>query len=183
MKEISLHILDIVQNSVSAKASEVKIDIAESISENIIKVSISDNGCGMDKEFLKNVTDPFTTTRTTRKVGLGIPLFKLAAEQAGGSFSIESEKGVGTIVRASFEHNNIDRSPIGDMAGTLISLVSVNETVDFVYSHTAENGTFIFDTKEIRNTLGEVPLSEYEVLNWIEGYINEGLYRIKATTY
>ncbi len=183
MKEISLHILDIVQNSISAKASEVKIDIYESVAENIVNVCITDNGCGMDKEFLKNVTDPFTTTRTTRKVGLGLPLFKLAAEQAGGRFDIESEKGVGTKTRASFEFDNIDRSPIGDMPGTMVTLISLNETVDFLYSHSTDNGKFIFDTKEIRKNLGEVLLSEYEVLKWIEGYIEEGLREVKATTY
>ena len=178
-----MHILDIVQNSVSANATEIKIDIKESVNRNLLKITVADNGCGMDEEFLKNVTDPFTTTRSTRKVGLGIPLFKLAAEQAGGCFDIKSQKGVGTEVMAEFEYDNIDRSPIGDMAGTIVSLISVNETVDFVYSHCTDKGEFIFDTKEIRNTLGDVPLSEYEVLNWIEGYINEGIMSIEATTY
>ena len=98
MKELSLHILDIVQNSVSAKATEIKIEIKESVNRNFVKITVTDNGCGMDKEFLENVTDPFATTRTTRKVGLGIPLFKLAAEQAGGCFDIKSQKGFLFIV-------------------------------------------------------------------------------------
>ncbi len=183
MKEISLNILDIAQNSVSAKATEIGIKIEESLKKNVLAIHITDNGCGMDEEFLSKVTDPFTTTRTTRKVGLGLPLFKMAAEQAGGEFKIESEKGVGTKVTATFVHDNIDRSPLGDMTGTMISLISMNAELDFVYSHTTDSGKFVFDTKEIRDALGDVPLSEYEVLEWIKQYINEGLASVGATTY
>lgn len=183
MKELSLHILDIVQNSISAKAAEVAIEICESAAKNIIEITITDNGCGMDGELLKKVTDPFTTTRSTRKVGLGVPLFKLAAEQAGGTFDISSKVGEGTTVKATFEYDNIDRSPIGDMAGTLTTLISVNENVDFVYTHATDKGKFEFDTKQIREVLGGVALNEFKVLCWIEEFIKEGLNSVEATTY
>lgn len=183
MKELSLHILDIVQNSVSAKATLITVEISESIKNNSLTVSIKDNGCGMSEDFLKNVVDPFTTTRTTRKVGLGIPLFKLAAEQAGGSFDIKSKLNVGTEVSITMLHNHIDRSPIGNMADTFMNLISMNESVDFVYIHTTDDGTLEFDTRQIREIMGDVPLSNIDVLNWITEYINENLSSINAHLY
>ena len=116
MKELSLHILDIAKNSVKAGASKIEITVSISESDDRLEIIISDNGCGMSKEFLARVRDPFTTTRTTRKAGLGIPLFEAAALQSGGDFDIESEEGVGTVVRAGFGYSNIDRAPLGSMS-------------------------------------------------------------------
>ena len=113
MKELSLHILDIVQNSVKAKATEIKIDIIESPEKNLLEISIADNGCGMSKDFLERVRDPFATTRTTRKVGMGISLFEAAAQQCGGHLAIDSELGKGTTLYVCFELDNIDRVNIG----------------------------------------------------------------------
>ena len=173
MIEISLHILDIVQNSIRANATLIEISINEDTNSNIMEIEISDNGCGMSEEFLKDVTNPFRTTRTTRKVGLGVPMFKSAAELTGGKFDITSELGRGTKVTAVFVHNSIDRQPLGDMAFTIASLVNSAPDIEFVYTHTFNGMSFDFDTREIRKTLGsEVPLTQPEVLSWIEDYIN-----------
>ena len=172
MVEISLHILDIVQNSIKAKASLVEIDITEDGGANLLTVIIKDNGCGMDKDFLKDVTNPFRTTRTTRKVGLGLSLFKSAAELTGGKFCITSEVGKGTVVRAEFVYDSIDRQPLGDMASTMSIIIGGAPDIDFIYRHNYCGNKFTFDTMSIRQVLGpEVPLSEADILNWIEDSI------------
>ena len=180
MKEISLNILDITYNSIKAKANKVEIIVSESQSRNLVEVSIQDNGCGMDEEFLRGVTDPFVTTRTTRKVGLGIPLFKQSAESTDGSFSITSKVGEGTKVYASFRLDHLDRMPIGDMSSTMVSLIQANDAIRFIYRHTTDHGAFVLDTDELHEQLGEVPLSEPAVLHWIEEYINENLEDIQG---
>lgn len=171
MRELSLHILDIVENSVKANASLIEVDIE--INGGFIIITVKDNGKGMDKEFLNSVTDPFTTTRTTRKVGLGIPLIKMAAENAGGSFSIESEKGVGTTLRVSFLINHIDRVPLGDITETIVTLIS--EKTDFIWKVSFEDKEFIFDTKEIKKELDPVPIDSVDVLVYLKSYIKENI--------
>ena len=184
MVEISLHILDIVQNSIKANASSIKIDIDIDTLKNYLKVEISDNGSGMTDEFLKEVINPFCTSRTTRKVGLGIPLFKNACEQTGGSFEITSKLGEGTKVIANFVFDSIDRQPLGDMASTILCAINTNDAIDYVY-HLSYNGNdFTFDTIKIRQTLGdEIPLSETDVLLWIEDYIKNETYNICGGAY
>lgn len=172
MRELSLNVLDIVQNSVSAGASLVGISVTES-SEAVMTIRISDNGCGMDTQQLRSVSDPFYTTRTTRKVGLGIPLYRMAAEQTGGGLQIESQKGEGTCVTATFHTDSIDCAPLGDMASTMCVLIGANESVDFVYTHETLRGSFTLDTRALREMMQGVPLSEPEVLNWIRDYIRE----------
>ncbi len=174
MREIALHILDIVQNSIVAGATEISVDICEDITKDIMTVVITDDGCGMSEEFLKDVTNPFTTKRTTRKVGLGIPLFKLAAENAGGSFKIKSEVGKGTIVTASFVHSHIDRQPLGNMAETLLGLLTAYENVNFIYKHTVDEKDFIFDSAKVKEILGDVSFSTPDVYMWLSEYITEG---------
>ncbi len=175
MKELSLHILDIAKNSVKAKATQIDIIIQEDILNNILSIEIKDNGCGMSKEFLKRVKDPFSTTRTTRKVGMGISLFEAAAVQCGGRLSIDSEEGVGTTLMVEFLYNHIDRAPIGDMAGTMQTLISGSPEIDFIYRHTKNESTFILNTKEMREVLGGVPLDSPEVVSWLYEYVTEGL--------
>lgn len=175
MKELSLHILDIAKNSVKAKASLIEIYVNEDFNKNLLTIEIKDDGCGMSKEFLATVKDPFSTTRTTRKVGLGIPLFEAACVQCGGELNITSEVGVGTTLTATFELDSIDRAPIGDMAGTMQTLISGSPTIEFIYQHTKNSKTFSLDTRELKTVLGDVPLDTPEVLMWIDGYINEGL--------
>lgn len=174
MREIALHILDIAQNSVTAGASEIRIEVTEDTAADILKVSIIDNGCGMSPEFLEKVTDPFTTKRTTRKVGLGIPLFKLAAENTGGSFEINSKQGEGTVVKAVFVHSHIDRQPLGNMAETILGLVTSYENVKFIYKHKLDNKEFAFDTTEIKEILGDVPFGNPDVYLWLSEYLSEG---------
>lgn len=175
MKELSLHILDIVQNSVKAKATDIQITVSEKPEENLLEITIADNGCGMSKELLARVKDPFATTRTTRKVGMGISLFEAAASQCGGHLEITSEEGVGTTLYVCFEYNSIDRAPLGDMAETMVTIIMSAPEINYVYKHIGPGGEFVFDTKEIKNVLGDVPLNNVDVLEWIKEYIEEGL--------
>lgn len=174
MREIALHILDIAQNSVTADAQNVGIDVIEDTAADTLTVIVTDDGCGMSPEFLKQVTDPFTTKRTTRKVGLGIPLFKLAAENTGGSFEIKSEVGKGTVVKAVFGLTHIDRQPLGNMAETMLGLVTTYENVNFVYTHRVDEKEFILNTAELKEILGDVPFSNLKVYSWLSGYLSEG---------
>lgn len=180
MLELSLHVLDIVNNSVKAKADTIEIIIDEQVEKNILSVTIRDNGCGMDEEFLKTVTDPFKTTRTTRKVGMGISLFQAAAEATGGNLTITSEKNVGTEVIATFTYNHIDRQPMGNMAATMQTLISSNEKINFKYKHIKNKKEFLFDTAQIKEVLGDVSLNIPEILVWIRDYIKEGLQEINS---
>ncbi len=176
MRELSLHILDIVQNSISANAKNILIEISEQADTDWMSIVIADDGKGMDAEFLAEVTSPFATTRTTRKVGLGIPLFKEAAEETGGSFTIESTPGKGTKVCAVFGYSHIDRQPLGDIASVMHILVHGNPDLDFYYKHLVGENEFIFDTKQIREVLGEeVRLDLPEILNWISKNLHSGI--------
>ncbi|HEX3025998.1 MAG TPA: ATP-binding protein [Clostridia bacterium] len=174
MQEISLNILDIAQNSVSAGASLIEITVDEQPGPDSLIVTIRDNGKGMTPEQVEAVTDPFYTTRTTRKVGLGVPFFKMAAEMSGGSFSIRSKVGEGTVVCGKFGLSNIDRMPIGDVNATILTLITCNPGLDFVYTRRKGGGEFILDTREVRNVLGEVPLNNGEVTLWIRDFLREG---------
>ena len=171
MKELSLHILDIAQNSLSAGASLVEMLLEETSAA--LSVTIRDDGRGMTQELVRRVLDPFTTTRTTRKVGMGLPLFKLAAEQTGGTLDIESAPGEGTVVRAIFQTGSIDIPPLGDMAGTLVTLVSGAPDVDFVYRYMTDGNLSELDTRELRAVLEDVALDTPEVLAWIRDSLRE----------
>lgn len=178
MEELSLHILDIAKNSVKAKASLVEIAVTEDEEKNLLTIGIFDDGCGMSEEFLKTVKDPFSTTRTTRKVGMGISLFEAASVQCGGELNITSKEGVGTKVTATFKYDHIDRAPLGDTKGTMLTLISGSPEIDFLYRHTKNGKEFCLDTREIRSVLGDVPLDMPDVLSWLDGYISEGLCEI-----
>lgn len=171
MKELSLNILDIAKNSVSAGAKLISIGVSET--ESRLVITIDDDGCGMDPEFLAQVTDPFTTTRTTRKVGMGIPLLKMTAEMAGGSFDIQSTVGAGTTVTAQFDRFSIDRPPLGDLAGSVVTLVQGSPDTEFVLERKCDGDEYVFDTRQIREIMGGIPLNEPEILQWIQEYIME----------
>jgi len=173
MKELSLNILDITENSVKAGATLTEIIVTEKGSELVI--SIKDNGSGMSEDVVKSVTDPFYTTRTTRKVGLGIPLFKLAAEQTGGRIEIFSDTGEnhGTVISAYFNKNHLDFTPLGDVISSILTLIQGHPEVDFIFIHSFDEKNVRLDTRELRSVLGDVPLSTYEVLEWIRGYLEE----------
>ncbi len=177
MKELSLNILDITENSTKAGATLVEISIEER--DNILTLIIKDNGSGMTPETLNAVCDPFYTTRTTRKVGMGIPLLKFAAEQTGGNIKIESiHKSIapdshGTTVTAVFYKNHIDFTPLGDVISTITTLIQGHPEVDFLFTHTGEGFSIILDTREIRDVLDGVPLDTFEVLLWIKENLAE----------
>ncbi len=173
MRELSLNILDIAQNSISAGAPLIEISVVEDTAKALLTVTVADNGCGMDDEQLQNVCDPFFTTRTTRKVGMGIPLFRLAAEQTGGKLEIKSEKGEGTVIRAEFHTDSIDFTPLGDITSTVILLISMNTDRDFVYYRETDGNSFTLDTREMKTILDGVPLNEPEVVQWMKEYIEE----------
>ncbi|MCR4660526.1 MAG: ATP-binding protein [Clostridia bacterium] len=179
MRELALNILDITENSVKAGAKLVEISI---IAEgNLLTISIKDDGCGMDDEFLKKVTDPFTTTRTTRKVGMGVPLFKMAAEMAGGTFSIESTKNVGTKVIATFQIDNIDREPLGNMADTMVTLLSDDYATEYLLTVSVDGNQFSLDTRELKEQLGGISITEPQVLSFVREMINENIKEIGGT--
>ena len=175
MKELSLNILDVTKNSVRAGATRIKIDLLTD-EQGILTLTVTDNGCGMDEETLRNVTDPFCTTRTTRKVGLGLPLLKLAAEQTGGGLVITSstEKGKsGTELRAVFDTKSIDCMPMGDIISTVCILIAGSPEIDFVFSDTSQTRSVSLNTAELREVLGDVSLAEPEVQSWISEYLKE----------
>ena len=173
MRELSLNILDIAQNSITANASLITVEVAENTVDHSLLIGIYDNGKGMSEEQVRSVIDPFFTTRTTRKVGMGIPLFKMAAEQTGGSLEIKSELGVGTEVRAYFKTDSVDFTPLGDVASTIQMLITMNTDRDFVYKHIVNEKEFVCDTREIKAILGDVPLDTYEVSQWLKDFITE----------
>lgn len=177
MKELSLNILDIAKNSVKAKATQVKVILTET--KDTFEMVIADNGCGMKQDFLANVTDPFSTTRTTRKVGMGIPFLKLAAEQTGGSFAItsvhESEsENHGTETRAFFHKNSVDFTPLGDIISTVITLIQGSPDIRWIFTHSMPYNEVALDTDELKAVLGDdVPLDNIEVIMWIKSYLEE----------
>ncbi len=173
MRELSLNVLDIAQNSIRAEASLVTIEIIENTKEHELLIKISDNGKGMSESQLQSVRDPFFTTRTTRKVGMGIPLFKMAAEMTGGSFAIESELGKGTVTSATFKTDHLDFTPLGDVCSTVMMLITMNLHIDFVYIRKLDEKQFTVDTRQLKEILGDVPLNEYSIAEWIKDYITE----------
>ncbi len=180
MKELSLNILDISQNSVKANASKIEIVLTESVKDDLVTITITDDGCGMSEDFLKSVIDPFVTTRTTRKVGLGIPLLRQLTIDTQGEFDITSKIGEGTSIFASFKLSHLDRPPIGDMPSTIVTIISSNPDIRYVYTHKTDVGEFVLDTDEIKETLDGIPISEPEILVWLSGYLTENLNSIEG---
>jgi len=168
-----LHILDIAENSLRAGATLIEIGIMEDRAADRLTITIADDGCGMDQETQAKALDPFFTTKTVRKVGMGLSLFRQAARRAGGELHVRSAQGEGTTVTAEFVRSHIDRQPLGDMASTISAVVLQNLSVDVVFSHTIDEGKFRFDTREIRMVLDDVPLSDPEVLRFIADLIRE----------
>ena len=175
LPEISLNILDITENSVKAKATKIVIDVFADFKKDTLTVNIIDNGCGMTEEQLKNVTNPFFTTRKTRKVGLGIPFFQMAATSTGGRFNIESEKGVGTKVQAIFGLSHIDRMPMGDLPLTMWQLITQHEEINFVFNYKVDDKGFTLDTNEFKEVLGNISFLEPEVSAYIKEYLKENI--------
>ena len=173
MRELSLHILDALQNSLEAEATSIELIIEDDSAANWLVITVRDDGQGMSEAQVARITDPFFTTRSTRHVGLGVPLFKAAAERCNGSLTVTSQLGKGTVLQATFQHSHIDRAPLGDMTGTLLAFILAGQC-DLHYVHRAGEREFEFDTVEIRAELGDVPLTHPEVRKWLQEFIAEG---------
>jgi len=187
MREIALHLLDIAENSAAAESENISIEVHENLCDDLLSVCVTDDGQGMGSETLKKVQDPFYTTRTTRNVGLGIPLLKLAAEMAEGSFILKSEPDKGTRVEASFRHSHIDRMPLGDLSSTFLAVLISHPKMNwmFVYRITEKDGTshvFVFENTELKSELGDLSLTEPEILRFVRGLIEEGIDTLRLQT-
>ncbi len=175
MEEISLHILDIAENSVMAQAKLIEIVITEDSAKDIMEININDDGRGMDEETILKALSPFYSSRTTRRIGLGLPLFKATCEATGGWLTIYSTPGKGTKVNARLGLSHIDKPPLGDIAGTILMLVISYPDRDFYYKHIVNDKEFLFDTKEIREVLGEeIELNNPELRSWLTQTLNDG---------
>lgn len=183
MRELSLHLLDVVENAIEAGARHLALAIVEDLDADLLTMSVVDDGRGMDAETLGRVRDPFFTSRTTRHVGLGIPLFAAAAERCAGELTIHSQPGGGTAVVARFRHSHIDRAPLGDLTGTLICILMRDDDLELDYRHAvidrSAERTFEWSTTEIRDALGDLPLSTPAVREWLSGFVAEGEAQLK----
>lgn len=177
MRDISLHILDIAENSIRAGSTLISISMAVDKANDDLVIMIDDNGSGMSKEMLEHVKSPFTTSRTTRKVGLGIPLLTASCEASGGHLDIASEPGKGTKLTAHLGYSHIDRPPLGDIAETLATLTIMNPSIDFAFSANSVE-VFEYDTRQIKATLGEVPVTHPDVMAFIREYLQEGIQQV-----
>jgi anti-sigma regulatory factor (Ser/Thr protein kinase) len=173
MEDLSLHILDVAENSITAGAHTISITLTEDSVLDLLTIEIVDDGKGMSGDVLEKVADPFYTTRTTRKVGMGLALFQEAAAAANGSMEVESVHDVGTTVRATFQLSHIDRKPVGNMVETIASLLCFSTEVDIHYMHIRDGNKVIFDSKELRDELGCIPLNSVKGINVIRGYLSQ----------
>lgn len=179
MKELSLHILDIVENSIKAKASLITVSYFDTVKDDKISIIIEDNGCGIKNNEINNVTNPFYTTRKTRSVGLGLSLLKEACERCNGNFSITSQLNKGTKVIASFQRSNIDVAPLGNISETILTIVnSLPEYCKFIYRHVTDEKKFEFSTVEIKNIIGDISICSPQILSWIKNHIEESIHDI-----
>ncbi len=179
MQDLAMHMLEILMNSIGAGAEKVVLSIRDSAADNRIDMRVEDNGCGMSEEMVRKVTDPFTTSRKTRKVGLGVAFMKGLTEQCGGSFDIKSVLGEGTVVSASVQRDHIDLPPMGDIGEMIMYAIQANENTDIELYYTTDNDRFVFSSSEVRQQLEGISLVEPDVLLWIKEYINEGITHAK----
>lgn len=173
MEDIASHIMDIVMNSVTAKAKNISVTIDKDPDANTLVLAISDDGVGMDRETAQKVQDPFFSTKTGRKVGLGIPLLKGTAETTGGSFALQSERGMGTLIRAVFDAGHPDLPPLGNLKDTFLVLIVSHPDVDFTFRYRVHGKDFLLATKELKNELGDVPVNHPEVIGFLTKYLDE----------
>lgn len=178
MEDLSLHILDIVENAIAARARRIEIVVCEEPRQNRLTIEIRDDGIGMDKEVSQKATDPFFTTRSSRRVGLGLPFLAQAAQEAGGSLRVESELGKGTRVTASFQYDHIDRKPLGNMVETVMTLLFGNPDLEIFYTHQKEGKLFALSSAWVKNHFRDRPLVDPEVIQAVEKRLREGLKQI-----
>lgn len=179
MKEIALHIMDIAQNSIRAGADEIMITVSESPSSGILTLTVADNGSGMDEETCRKATDPWFTSRTTRRVGMGLPLLQMNASLSGGGMTISSAPGKGTAVTATFGYSHIDRPPLGDVSGTVALLLFANPAINIIYTHSFEGTDWSISTAEIIAELGRDALTELGIVRSLREIISESVGEIK----
>ena len=182
MEDLSLHILDVVENSIKAKANRIEIRLREDASADRLTLEIADDGMGMDAETVNKVLDPFFSTKETRRIGLGLPLLAEAARAANGEFAIDSQPGKGTKVTATFQASHIDMKPLGDIAQTVVTLVMGHPDIDILYSHHFDRTHYSLDTKEIKAHLNGISIATPEVIRFIRDHINEGLENLRRPT-
>ena len=175
MQDLSLHILDIAENSINASASEIRIKIVEDTRENILFIEISDNGKGMDEETIRKVYDPFFTTKACKRTGLGLPLLAQSAKDCNGHLDIKTEKGRGTVINVSFQYDHIDRKPLGDIGNTLIVLIASHPEIDLIYEHRRNDSEYRLSTSDIRKELDGIPVNSPAVISFIKDDINAWL--------
>lgn len=175
MQDLSLHILDIAENSIRAGATEIRIKIIEDIKKNLLLIEVGDNGQGMDEETKKKVFDPFFTTKACKRTGLGIPMLAQSAKECGGKLTIRTENGKGTVITASFRYDHVDRKPIGDIGNTLIVLIASNPDIDFIFEHRKDDSRYFLNTAEIRKELDGIPVNTPDVIKIIKDDISAWL--------
>lgn len=180
MKELSMHVYDLMENSTAAQSKDVFLTIEDSVSRNEFRFTIEDNGKGMSPEFLAKVTDPYTTSRTTRKVGLGLPLIKMNTENCGGGMHIESQLGKGTRLTFWFRHDHWDRPPMGDLTGTLVMLLSQHEDIHMVITYTTDIGQYVIDSEELKEALGGMSMNDLSIIRFLKEMVAENLAQIGA---
>jgi hypothetical protein len=183
VRELSLHFLDIAENSIAVGSKNIVISIEENSVSDLLKINVKDDGRGMDEATIKKVVDPFVTSRTTRKVGLGIPLLKEAAEACNGSLMITSKLGVGTDLEVRFQRSHIDRMPLGDVTSTFLNLLVANPAIHWLFIYRKDNLEFIFDDKEIKETLEDIPMTDPGVLQVIREIFETGISGLTTTNY
>jgi anti-sigma regulatory factor (Ser/Thr protein kinase) len=174
VRELSLHVLDVLENAVEAGASRIELEIEEDLKADTMVIEVSDNGPGMSEEAINEALSPFYTSRKTRHVGLGLPLFSEAARRCDGDLTLKSEAGKGTRVRATFRHSHIDRAPLGDMPSALLAVLLSERPLDLEYTHRANQDEFRFDSAEIREQLEEIPLNHPKIREWLYRFLCEG---------
>lgn len=179
MRELSLHILDIAENSITAGATKVEVSVNEDTRGDTLSISISDNGKGMEPEMVKKVLDPFVTSRTTRKVGLGLPLLKAAAEACNGGLTIESQLGIGTKTQITFQNSHIDRMPLGDLTSTWLTLLLGSPEVNWVFCYQMDDEIFFIDDTEIKKELNGISLTEPSIMHIIRELIRNGVETVR----
>jgi len=179
VRELALHLLDIAENSVAAKAKNIRITVQEDTRSDRLKMVVTDDGCGMTPEMVKQVVDPFVTSRTTRKVGLGIPLLKEAAEACNGGLEIQSEVGKGTTLTVDFQRSHIDRMPLGDLAATFLNLLISSPSVNWVFDVKFNDREFVFDDAPIKEALNGCPFTEPAILTFLRQMLESGIESIQ----
>ena len=175
MRELALHILDLVQNAIEAQASRVELCINEDCAKDVLTIRVLDNGRGMSEEMVKTALDPFVTTRLTRRIGLGLALLDMSTSRSGGYMEIESELGRGTKITASYQYSHFDRPPLGNMAATIQTLITLNPQLDFCYHHTVMKRAFFVETRELAAAIGDIPFTQPEIIEWLKEYLAAGI--------